>query len=363
MALKINIRKILSVTVWCFVGAGVVVLLVAAIRYRNNNTCKGYRIVISAPAGVFIDKKQIAALLTPGGAGVGAGAGAIQDKPIQSFDLRRMESALEKNIWIRKARLFFDNNGLLQVEVFERTPATRIFTTAGASFYLDSEGVKLPLIAQLPARLPVFTGFPPTSSASAGSPASQKADSALTAGIRQISRFIRNDSFWMAQIAQVNITPDRTFELEPEIGNHRIIFGDASDIEAKFHRLFVFYKEVLSKTGFDKYERIDISYDDQIVATKKGSTRSRYDSLQGMNNIRQLIRSAQSLQPDTLRQQAVRPLEHNTMTEQNLANYDLLPGSGDSSAGKPTGTAAKPAGQITAARQAGQTPKGKKPKP
>jgi cell division protein FtsQ len=340
MAVKINIRKILSATVWCLVGAGILVLLAAAIRYRNNNTCKGYRIVISAPAGVFIDKKQIAALLTPGG------AGAIQDKPIQSFDLRRMESTLEKNIWIRKARLFFDNNGLLQVEVFERTPATRIFTTEGASFYLDSEGVKLPLLAQLPARLPVFTGYPPT----------QKADSGLTTGIRQISSFIRNDSFWMAQIAQINITPDRTFELEPEVGNHRIIFGAATDIEAKFHRLFVFYSEVLSKTGFDKYERIDISYDDQIVATKKGSTRSRYDSLQGMNNIRQLIRSAQSLQPDTLRQQTVRPLEHNTMTEQNLANYDLLPGSGDT-------TAAKPASQNTAARPAGQTPKGKKPKP
>ena len=337
MALNINIRKILSATVWCFVGAGVLVLLVAAIRYRNNNTCKGYRIVISAPAGVFIDKKQIAALLTPAGAGARTGPGAIQDKPIQSFDLRRMESALLKNIWIRKARLFFDNNGLLQVEVFERTPATRIFTTEGGSFYLDSEGVKLPLIAQLPARLPVFTGYPPT----------QKVDSGLTAGIRQISRFIRNDSFWMAQIAQVNITPDHNFELEPEVGNHRIIFGDANDIDAKFHRLFVFYKEVLSKTGFDKYERIDISYDDQIVATKKGSTRSRYDSLQGMNNIRQLIRSAQSLQPDTLRRQTVRPLEHNTLTEQNLANYDLLPGSGDTTAAKP----------------AGQTPKGKKPKP
>jgi cell division protein FtsQ len=361
MANKINITRILSATVWCFVGAGVLVLLVAAIRYRNNNTCKGYRIVISAPAGVFIDKKQIAALLSPAGTGAGSGAGTIQDKPIQSFDLRRMESALEKNIWIRKARLFFDNNGLLQVEVFERTPATRIFTTEGNSFYLDSEGVKLPLIAQLPARLPVFTGYPSAGSpsasyASAAAPSQRRADSALTAGIRQISSFIRNDSFWMAQIAQINITPNRNFELEPEVGNHRITFGDASDIEAKFHRLFVFYKEVLSKTGFDKYERIDISYDDQIVATKKGSTRSRYDSLQGMNNIRQLIRSAQSLQPDTLRQQTVRPLEHNTMTEQNLANYDLLPGSGDS-------TAAKQAGQNTAARPAGQTPKGKKPKP
>lgn len=327
MGIKINIRKILSATVWSSVGAGVLVLLIAAIRYRNNNTCKGYRIEISAPATAnptktFIDKKEISALLTS------AGAGAIEDKPIQTFDLRHLESALEKNIWIRKARLFFDNNGILRVEVVERTPATRIFTNTGNSFYLDSGGVQLPLIAQLPSSVPIFTGYPAPKT---GGP---RQDSALLSGIRRLSEFIRNDPCWMARIAQINITAQRTFELEPEIGAHRISFGDGSDISAKFHRLQLFYKEVLSRTGFDKYERIDVSYSGQVVATKKSSGQNRYDSLQGMNNIRQLIRSAQQQQPDTIRQQMVRPLEHNTMTEQNLTNYDLLPGSGDSSAPK-----------------------------
>ena len=319
MAIKINIRRILSVTIWGFVGAGVLVLLVAAIRYRNSNTCKGYRIEISGPSASFINKKDISALLSS------AGAGDRSDRPIQSFDLRHLESALEKNIWIKKAQLFFDNNGILRVNVVERTPATRIFTTGGNSFYLDSSGVQLPLIAQLPARLPVFTGYPSSKTGRQGQ------DSLLTAAIRQLSTFIRNDPFWMAQIAQIDITPERTFELEPEIGDHRVVFGDGNDIGQKFHRLFLFYKEVLSRTGFDKYERIDVSYAGQVVATKKGSGQSRYDSLQGMNNIRQMIRSAQQLQPDTIRQQAIRPLEHNTVTEQNLTNYDLLPGSGDSS--------------------------------
>ncbi len=336
MAIKINIRRILSVTVWCFVGAGVLVLLVAAIRYRNNNTCKGYRIEISGPANatgssaaspgsptVFIDKKEIAAILSA------AGAGSQPDRPLQSFDLHRLESTLEKNIWIRKAQLFFDNNGILRVNVIERTPATRIFTTGGTSFYLDSSGVQLPLIAQLPARLPVFTGYP------AAKVSRQGPDSLLTAGIRKMSEFIRSDPFWMAQIAQIDITPERGFELEPEIGDHRVVFGDGNSIGQKFHRLFLFYKEVLSRTGFDKYERIDVSYAGQVIATKKGSGQNRYDSLQGMDNIRQMIRSAQQLQPDTIRQQSVRPLEHNTTTEQNLTNYDLLPGNGDSSDAAP----------------------------
>jgi cell division protein FtsQ len=320
MAIKINIRRILSVTVWCFVGAGVLVLLVAAIRYRNNNTCKGYRIEISGPANNrFVDKKDITTILAS------AGAGTEPDRPLQSYDLHRLESALEKNVWIRKAQLFFDNNGILRVNVIERTPATRIFTTGGNSFYLDSSGVQLPLVANLPARLPVFTGYP------AAKVSRQGPDSLLTAGIRKISEFISSDPFWMAQIAQIDITPERNFELEPEVGDHRVVFGDGNSIGQKFHRLFLFYKEVLSRTGFDKYQRIDVSYTGQVIATKKGSGQNRYDSVQGMDNIRQMIRSAQQLQPDTIRQQSVRPLEHNTTTEQNLTNYDLLPGNGDNS--------------------------------
>jgi cell division protein FtsQ len=153
------------------VGAGVLVLLVAAVRYRNNNTCKGYRIEIARTSGagssdaassgsastggtsaLFIDKKGITDLLNSAGAGHG------QDRPIQSFDLRRLESALEKNVWIKKAQLFFDNNGILRVNVFEREPAARIFTSDGNSFYIDSTGVQLPLQDKVQARLPVFTG-------------------------------------------------------------------------------------------------------------------------------------------------------------------------------------------------------------
>ncbi len=79
--------------IWGCIGAGVLVLLVAAIRYRNNNTCKGYVINLT---GSSISKKEILALLTP------AGAPTIQDRPVQSFDLRHLETTLEKNIWVQK---------------------------------------------------------------------------------------------------------------------------------------------------------------------------------------------------------------------------------------------------------------------
>ncbi len=313
MAIKINIRKILALTLWCTAGAGVLVLLVAAIGYRNNKTCKGYRIDISGPSGaLFIDKRQILDLLGS------AGAGRIQDKPTASFDLRRMEAVLEKNVWIKDAQLFFDNNGILRVTVTEREPIARVFTHDGNSFYIDSSGVQLPLSEKLTTRLPVFTDYPASKIRMHGK------DSLLTVQMRQLSTFIRSDSFWIAQIAQLDITPEKNFELVPTIGNHLIGFGDGSDYEGKFHRLFVFYKEVLSRTGFDKYARIDVAYAGQIIGTKKGSEGSRMDSLQGIRNIQQLIRSAQLLQSDTIHQRDMRPLERPTQTEQTLTNYDLI---------------------------------------
>ncbi len=322
MARRVTIRRVLTVLGWGIAGSGVLVLLVAAMRYRNSNTCKGYDIEISGPGAnvpLFIDKKAIADLLIKAGAGKGA------NKPIQSFDLRRLETNLEKNWWIKDAQLFFDNNGVLWANIVEREPAVRVFTVEGNSFYLDSSGVQLPLQEKLPARLPVFTGYPSAKARLTGK------DSALTMGILHLGDFIRNDSFWTAQVAQVVITPDRQFELEPEVGHHRVTFGDESDIAQKFHRLFLFYSQVLSRTGFDKYDRIDVSYSGQVIGIKKGSEQSRYDSIQGMNNIRELIHSAQQLQPDTVRQSNIRPLERSTMTEHDLSNYDLVPGSHDSS--------------------------------
>jgi hypothetical protein len=81
----------------------------------------------------------------------------------------------------------------------------------------------------------------------------------------------------------------------------------------------------MAKTGFDRYVRLDIQYEGQIVATRKAASLSKQDSILAVQKVKQLIAEAQQLKPDTLMQSRVRPLEQLDVSEQTLANYDLLP--------------------------------------
>lgn len=260
MRIKSHIRRAIFISIWAIAGAGVIVLLVAAVNSRNQQNCKGYDIDINgrAEGHWFIDKNDVVNVLTSNKT-VG-----IKNKRIGLFNLDKLEAKLEKEVCIKDAELYFDNNGILKVKIEEREPIARIFNTQGQSFYIDSTGHRLPLSDKMSARLPVFTSFPGDAKKTR-----TKADKKLVKHIKELSLYLLKDPFWMAQVSQIDITPTREFEIVPTIGNHLIEFGDATDHEKKFQRLFVFYKQVLAKTGMEKYERIKVQYDKQVIGVKK----------------------------------------------------------------------------------------------
>jgi hypothetical protein len=118
------------------------------------------------------------------------------------------------------------------------------------------------------------------------------------------------------------------------IGNHVVEFGNANDLEEKFHRLFIFYKEVSAKAGFDLYCRLNVQYSGQVVGTRRGTGLTKSDSIQAIRNIRNLIKSSQQMDADTVKQENIKQLEHNTVTEQTLNGYDMPDDAEDSAVGK-----------------------------
>ena len=180
---------------------------------------------------------------------------------------------------------------MLHISVEEKEPIARIFTTAGKSFYIDNEGEKMPLSEMMSARVPVFTNFPDKKVLSAK-------DSILLNDIRGTASFILNDSFWMAQTEQIDITEDKNFEMIPTIGHHVVKLGKGNDIDKKFRRLLIFYQQVLSKTSFDKYNIVDVQYTGQVIGSK--TKMSKVDSMQLKKNIEKLLQEARKMQTDTI---------------------------------------------------------------
>lgn len=275
------------ITVWLCIGAGMLTLLLAAISKKNKGRCKDYTITLNGVQNnFFIDEKDVEQLLMK------ATKGNIRGEQIASFKLHELEVMLEHNTWIDNAELYFDNRDVLHITITEKEPVARVFTTAGNSFYIDSLGRKMPLSDKLSARVPVFTGFPDKKKLNAG-------DSLLLNNIRVAANYIMNHPFWMSQVSQIDITADRDFEMIPVVGNHLVKLGNGENIDKKFHRLLLFYKQVLSKTGFDKYKVIDVQYKGQVVVSKYAGD-AKIDSVQLRRNVEKLLRQSVEAENDTV---------------------------------------------------------------
>ena len=77
---------------------------------------------------------------------------------------------------------------------------------------------------------------------------------------------IREDPFWNAQIAQVDIDQKARAVFYTQVGDETIEFGKPIDLETKFRKLKIFYKEIFPRVGWNKYERINVEYEGQVVA-------------------------------------------------------------------------------------------------
>jgi cell division protein FtsQ len=53
------------------------------------------------------------------------------------------------------------------------------------------------------------------------------------------------------------------------VGEHIIFLGKPGNYDSKFERLETFYKKGLNQIGWNKYSRISLEFENQIICTKK----------------------------------------------------------------------------------------------
>ena len=275
---------------WVLISAGVLTLLIAAVGRQKRNTCKDYVISIKGNDGsFFFTKEEVLKTLKA------ATKGNIKGQSKKSFNLLRLENLLEENQWVKEAQLYFDNKDVLHVSVIERKPIARVFTAGGKTFYIDDEAQIMKLSARRTAVVPVFTGFPDKK-------IKTQEDSVLLNDIKTTAQLINTDSFWTAQVAQIDLKPSETdrsweFEMIPVVGNQVIKLGNGQNIKQKFNRLFIFYKEVLSRTGLNKYKTIDVRYAGQVIGGK--SENPKVDSVLLRKSVEKMLEQIKVMEAET----------------------------------------------------------------
>lgn len=251
---KLNWKQILINTAWTLSLIGVLVLLGAAIRQKNNQRVKGVVVDIKgAEKHMFIDEQDVLHIVNDPAPVIG--------RPMRGISLRKLETRVKTNPWVSNAEMYFDNQRILQVSIVEREPVARIFETNGQSYYVDTAMHKMPLSTKLTARIPVFTGFP----------SSKVKDTGLLKSVILLSSLVNADSFLTAQIAQIDIVLNRQFELLPVIGDHVVVFGDSSNAADKLNRLKAFYQSAWLQHGMNTYKTISLQYKGQVVGIKENT--------------------------------------------------------------------------------------------
>lgn len=253
-----NWKKIALYILWSLLGVALIVLFVFAWQAKSIKKCKDIdvELVGENPTALFMNEQEILRILNEQHVNIGT--------PINALNLAQIERSLEKTAWIKNAELYFDNQLILRVRIEQRLPIARVFTVTGQSFYVDKESNQLPLRQLSVLRLPVFTGF--TSDQAVLS----KPDSILLENIVEFASVIKEDSFFSAQIAQINIAPNGDFELIPTLGDHTVLLGSIDQLENKLDRLYTFYKKIWVPSGINAYQVLDLRFNHQIVTLKKG---------------------------------------------------------------------------------------------
>jgi cell division protein FtsQ len=251
-------QKIAIRIIWSIGAAGLIMLFVVSWKAKSAKQLTDIQVELvgESAQALFMDEIAIRAILNDQGIQVGLA--------IEKINLTQLEQFIEKTEWIKNAEFFINNQLVLEVKIEQRIPIARVFTASGTSFYIDNEGTRLPLKQLTVLNLPVFTGYP------TDQPKLSKPDSALLKDVLFFAKTIQKDSFFMAQVAQVNIEPNGTFEMVPTLGDHLVLLGTVDQLEDKLNRLFTFYKNVWVPSGINAYQYIDCRFNHQIVALKKG---------------------------------------------------------------------------------------------
>ena len=174
-------------------------------------------------------------------------------QPMSTISPRKMEENLMKSPFIEKAECYKTLSGHVCIGIKQRIPVIRVMADNGDSYYLDNHGNIMPQ-----------AGYATDILIATGHISKKYAQNTLS----KVANHIVGSSFWRNQAVQLNVLPTGTLEMVPRVGEHIVFLGSPTHIDNKLERLRKFYIYGLNKAGWNKYNYINMEFNNQIICKR-----------------------------------------------------------------------------------------------
>ncbi|MCU0416039.1 MAG: cell division protein [Cytophagaceae bacterium] len=185
----------------------------------------------------------------------------IVGKKYKDIDLKSLEERVESIKFVEDAQVSADHKGTLMVEVKQSKPIARIVQPYGPHAYIGSNAATLSTSDKFTARVLIVEGANTKQMLSN----SYFLSDTLGRQYFNLFQFIHNQEFWRAMIAQCTLLNNGDVVLLPQVGDYTIQFGKPTDLEEKFRKIEIFYKDILPSKGWDRYHSVNVKFKDQLI--------------------------------------------------------------------------------------------------
>lgn len=260
----------IKATLWSVFGIGIVFLLVSVRSTLQSMEVPEPEIHITVDGeNAFLTEKELLGRLRRQNL-------LFAEQRFDQLQLQKIEDAIRAMHEVKKVRVYDQIGPYWNIDLELRKPIARVFNNLGQNYYLDADGTIMETSIAHHARVVAITGnIPdPINSPSVNDIINNDTLKSihLLDEMYRISNYVCTDPVMQSLIGQIHRERNGDFVLIPIVGDQRIIFGSANtseEVEQKFEKLKIFYKEAIPYEGWNKYSEISLKYREQIVCKKK----------------------------------------------------------------------------------------------
>ena len=170
-----------------------------------------------------------------------------------SISISKIEYELDKNTFVEKSQVYTMVGNKLFVNVKQKEPIARVITS-DSIFYLDKNSNFMSLSKLHSLDVPIIFGYNESSDLDY---------------LTKISLMIRDNKFLNQNVTQIIINDNQQINLKFRGFNTYIELGYNNKLENKIRNLKAFYNRAIRKKDIENYKKINLQFENQVVAVKK----------------------------------------------------------------------------------------------